>query len=171
MRYGTMVAALAMLARSMGGAMSDAKEALLRDGSGAEVGKVTLREDGQRIRIRVEVHGLPSGLHGTHLHAAGRCEGPGFQSAGGHFNPSGMRHGHQNPQGPHLGDLGNLKVGHNQKGHLTVKVSGSEARLGLKGFLAASPTGLALVIHTGRDDETTDPSGNSGARIACAVLQ
>ena len=165
MRYGAMLAVLAVLARG-----ADTKEVLLHDGSGAEVGKVTLRENGQRISIRIEVHGLAAGLHGMHLHAAGRCEGPDFQSAGGHFNPTGMRHGHKNPQGPHLGDLGNLKVGDDQKGDMTVDVSGPEARLGLKGFLEANPNGLALVIHASQDDETTDPTGNSGARIACAVL-
>jgi len=170
MRYGAMLAALAVLARGTGGAGSDTKEAVLRDGAGMEVGKVTLRESAQRIKIRVEVHGLSAGLHGMHLHASGRCEGPDFQSAGGHLNPTAMRHGHKNPQGPHLGDLGNLKVGDDQKGDLTVDVSGPEARLGLKGFLEANPNGLALVIHASQDDETTDPSGNSGARIACAVI-
>lgn len=171
MRYGTMVAALAFLARGTGGAVTDAKEAVLHDAAGAEVGKVTLREDGQQIKLRVEAHGLTPGLHGMHLHAAGKCEAPDFQSAGGHLNPTAMHHGHKNPQGPHLGDLGNLKIGDDRKGDLTVDVSGPEARLGLKGFLEANPTGLSLVIHASQDDETTDPSGNSGARVACAVLQ
>lgn len=171
MQYAMVVAALALLARGMAGAIGDSKEAVLRDGSGAEVGKVTLREDDQLIKLRVEVHGLPAGQHGMHLHAVGRCEGPDFQTAGGHLNPGAtMQHGHKNPKGPHLGDLGNITVGADQKGDANVEVGGEEAAKGLKSLLGLGQGGLALVIHASPDDEMTDPSGNSGARIACAVL-
>jgi superoxide dismutase, Cu-Zn family len=169
MWYTTMLVTLAFVAGgagmgSGGGAMPDTKEAVLRDSSGAEVGKVTLREAHERIQLRVEVHGLPPGQHGMHLHEAGRCEGPGFQTAGGHLNPGGtMRHGHKNPQGPHLGDLGNLTVGEDRKADKTVEVSGAEARLGFKTFLGMGQNGLTLVVHANVDDELTDPSGNSGA--------
>jgi len=147
------------------------QESILRDGTGAQVGTVLLREVPNRVQIRVRVNGLPPGLHGMHLHEVGRCEGPGFQTAGGHLNPGGMmRHGHKNPQGPHLGDLGNIRVDDRKRGDVTVEVGGAEARMGLKTFLGLGQNGLALVIHANQDDETTDPSGNSGARIACAVL-
>ena len=143
-------------------------ESILRNASGTEVGRVTLRERGERVQVDVRVSGLPPGEHGLHLHAVGRCEPPAFTSAGGHFNPRGFRHGHRNPQGPHLGDLGNLFVSSNGRGEKTVELVGPEVRGGLKPLLGA--TGLALVVHADRDDETTDPTGNSGARIACAVI-
>jgi Cu-Zn family superoxide dismutase len=143
-------------------------ESILRDASGAEVGRVTLRERGERVGVDVRVSGLPPGEHGLHLHAVGRCEPPAFTSAGGHYNPRNFRHGHRNPQGPHLGDLGNLFVSSNGRGEKTVELVGPEVRSGLRSLLGSA--GLALVVHADRDDETTDPTGNSGARIACAVI-
>lgn len=169
MRRGAVVIA-AVLALGCGGGGVAPREVLgvLRDGRGNELGRVTLRERGERVLIRVRASGLAPGLHGVHLHASPRCEGPGFQSAGGHHNPDDHRHGRLNPQGPHLGDLGNLTVERNGRADQTFEPAGPSARLGLKALLGAQ--GLALVIHEGRDDEQTDPSGNSGARIACAVL-
>lgn len=146
-------------------------ESVLRDSSGADVGRVTLKEDGAEIEVQVRVNGLPPGLHGMHLHEAARCEGPAFQTAGAHLNPTGKKHGHQNPQGPHLGDLGNIQVGGDRRGEVTVEVSGAETQSGLRTFLGLGQGGLALVIHADRDDEVTDPAGNSGARIACAELR
>ena len=143
-------------------------ESVLRDASGADVGRVTLRERGERVQVEVRVSGLPPGEHGLHLHAVARCEPPGFQSAGAHYNPRNFRHGHRNPQGPHLGDLGNLFVSSNGRGEKTIELIGPEVRSGVRGLLGAA--GLALVVHADRDDETTDPTGNSGARIACAVI-
>jgi Cu-Zn family superoxide dismutase len=147
------------------------KDYVLHDTAGTPVGVVTVRERGQRIQLRVQVRRLPRGQHGMHLHEAGLCEFPGFQSAGPHLNPNGtMRHGHKNPQGPHLGDLRNLTVGGNGRGERTVEIGGAEARAGMATFLGLGRGGLALVIHADRDDELTDPAGSSGARIACAVL-
>ena len=143
-------------------------ESILRDASGAEVGRVTLRERGERVQVDVRVSGLSPGEHGLHLHAVGLCEPPAFTSAGGHYNPRNSRHGHRNPQGPHLGDLGNLFVSSNGRGEKTVALVGPEVRAGIKPLLGSA--GLALVVHADRDDETTDPTGNSGARVACAVL-
>jgi Cu-Zn family superoxide dismutase len=152
-----------------GGAGSPAPvESTLRNAEGADVGRVTLRERGERIQIYVRVAGLTPGEHGLHVHTAGKCESPGFQSAGGHLNPRNSRHGHRNPQGPHLGDLGNLFVGSDRRGDKTVELTGAEVRSGLRQLLGE--TGLALVVHADRDDETTDPTGNSGARIACAAI-
>jgi len=167
----TMVAlALALALGCSGGAGSVPPiESMLRNEAGAEVGRVTLRERGERIQVDVRVTGLAPGEHGLHLHAVARCEAPGFQTAGGHLNPTNHRHGHLNPQGPHLGDLGNLFVSSNGRGEKTVELVGAEVRAGLKTFVGAQ--GLSLVVHAGSDDETTDPSGNSGARIACAVIQ
>ncbi len=146
-------------------------ESVLRNGNGDDVGRVTLREQGERVQVRVRVNGLPAGLHGMHLHEGGRCEGPAFQSAGGHLNPGGLKHhGHQNPQGPHLGDLGSIRVGADGRADVTVEVAVVGARTALRSLLGLGQNGLALVIHAAQDDEMTDPSGNSGARIRCAEI-
>ena len=132
----------------------------LVNSAGASVGTVEMQPRSGGTYIRVEVQGLAPGEHGLHLHAVGRCEGPAFQSAGGHWNPAGKQHGHLNPIGAHLGDLPNLTVSANGHGRLV--------------FLANSQVGDAdgtsLVVHAKPDDYRTDPSGNSGDRIACAVL-
>ncbi len=102
-----------------------------------------------------------------HLHEIGRCQGPGFRSAGPHFNPGGTRrHGRRHPQGHHPGDLGNLVVGSDRKGERTASVSAPGGIPLLLGGL-----GRSLVIHAGPDDELTQPDGRSGARIACAQLE
>jgi Cu-Zn family superoxide dismutase len=124
------------------------------------------------VTLRIDAAGLPAGMHGAHLHTVGKCEGPKFTSAGGHWNPTGKQHGHQNPAGYHTGDLGNLGVG--ADGKLTAGLLVPGARLSSNGVgdgpVLLDADGAALVIHAAQDDEKTDPSGNSGDRIACAVL-
>jgi Cu-Zn family superoxide dismutase len=144
-------------------------ESSIHTADGTAVGSVTLRPHGEGIQVHVRVAGLPQGDHGMHLHAVALCEPPAFQSAGAHLNPEGKQHGHLNPQGPHLGDLGNLTVGADGRGDTTVDVVGAEAKAGIPSFLGTA--GVALVIHADRDDERTDPTGNSGARIACAAIK
>lgn len=117
--------------------------------------------------LRVMVDGLPAGPHGTHLHMTGKCDAPDFASAGGHLNPHSKAHGSDNPQGKHLGDLPNLIVGAGGKGSMTVPMPGSAAQLEAVLFDA---DGTAVVVHAEPDDYRTDPSGNSGGRVACGVL-
>ncbi|HET7461075.1 MAG TPA: superoxide dismutase family protein [Longimicrobium sp.] len=119
------------------------------------------------VRLVVESSGLPEGVHGTHLHAVGRCEPPQFTTAGGHLNPANRQHGLRNPQGPHAGDMPNLVVGGNGRGRMETIVRGSLTPGRAPLFDA---DGTALVVHAGADDMVTDPAGNSGARIACGVL-
>ncbi len=133
----------------------------LVNGSGAVTGSVELEPRRDGTNLRISVRGLPPGEHGLHLHAVGRCDGPAFQSAGGHWNPAGRQHGHLNPQGSHAGDLPNLAVSSSGNGALNFLVTGSSL---------ADSDGTSLVIHAKPDDYRTDPSGNSGDRIACAVL-
>ena len=128
--------------------------------NGEPHGFASFFSDGKRTSIKVDATGLPPGVHGIHLHSAGRCEGPDFKSAGGHWNPGGKQHGHDNPMGAHLGDLPNLTVGADGKGSANFSVDGDMEDV----------DGTSLVIHADPDDNKTDPSGNSGARIACAVL-
>jgi Cu-Zn family superoxide dismutase len=139
------------------------------DAQGQRIGVATITDSGGAPRLEVSVSQLPPGAHGFHVHAVGVCTPPDFKSAGGHLNPGDKQHGRLNPQGTHLGDLPNLEVGANGSADTTFTLP--EALLGSgKGSLFQSE-GTALVIHADPDDERTDPSGNSGDRIACAVIE
>jgi superoxide dismutase, Cu-Zn family len=139
---------------------------------GANIGTVRVFSEPTGIILRINATGLPPGMHGAHLHAVGSCEAPKFTSAGPHWNPTGKQHGHQNPGGYHAGDLGNLGVGADGKLTAGLLVPGARVRTDSSGDrpVLLDGDGAALVLHAATDDERTDPSGNSGDRIACAVL-
>ncbi len=139
----------------------------LYDGQGRNVGTLTAVQRGASVQMQVSVAGLPAGPHGAHLHEAGICQGPDFATAGAHLNPTSRQHGMRNPNGPHLGDLPNLVVGADGRGTLEATVAGSLTPGQAPIFDA---NGTAFLIHASGDDQVTDPSGNSGARIACAVV-
>ena len=142
----------------------DSPPVALMNSAGQSVGSVRASQTSGGVTLAISASGLPHGLHGVHVHAVGRCEGPKFESAGGHWNPASRHHGLSNPEGPHAGDLPNVTV--SSSGGLSetlVLAHASFADL-------ADADGSALVIHAAADDYVTDPSGNSGARIACAVL-
>lgn len=137
--------------------------AVLRDAAGAPRGTATVTRTGSGLRLTVAATGLTAGPRGFHIHAIGKCEGPAFMSAGGHWNPEMRQHGRDNPMGSHSGDLPNLMIGAEGTGTLTVDLpAGSEAML--------DADGAAVIIHAAADDYRTDPTGNSGARVACGVL-
>jgi Cu-Zn family superoxide dismutase len=141
----------------------------LKDASGKTVGSATFSATGGGVKVEVKVGGLKPGAHGFHVHAVGRCDGPDFKSAGGHFNPGGKQHGLENPQGHHGGDLPNLQVGADGSGRATATLAGVTLGEGADSLFHEG--GTALVIHADADDGKTDPAGNSGARIACGVVQ
>ena len=144
----------------------------LINAAGAQVGTVRAWQTTGGVTFRIVAEGLPHGVHGLHVHAVGRCDAPDFASAGPHWNPTSHKHGLNNPEGPHGGDLRNVNVAANGVLGETVTLSGASltALAGTPGALLDAD-GAALVIHAAADDYVTDPSGNSGARIACAVLQ
>ncbi len=146
---------------------SDQAAAVLAEPGGREIGRATIVQEGEGVQVRIEVMGLAAGTYGAHVHRTGRCEAPGFESAGAHWNPTGAQHGFQNPSGRHRGDLPNLVVGADGRGTLAFAIRGARLR-GEAGIIDAD--GAAVVIHASADDYRTDPSGNSGARIACGVL-
>lgn len=155
-------------AYSGGTPAASAASAELRDAAGQVVGSATATQSGDSIRIRVEASGLPQGAHGAHVHMTGQCVAPGFDSAGGHWNPTNMQHGKDNPAGMHKGDMPNMLIGTDGSGTLEYTISGARLAGGDGAMLDAD--GAAIVIHAGPDDYRTDPSGNSGARIACGVF-
>jgi superoxide dismutase, Cu-Zn family len=139
------------------------------DGTGKLIGNVQASQDAQGVvQIRVNVAGLTPGDHGIHVHATGACDGPAFASANAHFNPLGKQHGLNNPAGHHAGDLPNLTVAANGTASFTATTADISLLGGANSIFDAD--GSALVIHASPDDGVTDPIGNSGARIACAVL-
>jgi Cu-Zn family superoxide dismutase len=144
----------------------------LINGGGQTIGTIRAWQTAGGVSFHIEASGLPHGIHGVHVHSVGRCEGPDFASAGPHWNPADKKHGMNNPAGPHAGDLPNVEVAAN--GVLLATLALPNASLtappGTPGALLDAD-GAALVIHAGADDYVTDPSGNSGARIACAVLR
>ena len=140
----------------------------LKDAGGRSVGTATLSEVPGGVRIVMEVKGLPPGPKGVHIHEAGKCEGPQFTSAGGHFNPEKKEHGTLNPRGPHAGDLPNITIAGDGNGRL--ETTTNRVTLGSGATSVFDADGSSLVIHAGPDDFLTDPTGNSGGRSACGVI-
>jgi len=141
---------------------ADRAEATIVDTSGIPIGFAVLTEDAPgRVHVNVKVSGLQPGLHGIHVHSVGRC-GPDFGAAGGHHNPLGEPHGY------HAGDLPNLIVNDDGQGHLNATVTGFTLSASATG--AFDVDGSAIIVHAAEDDFMTQPTGNSGARVACGVI-
>ena len=162
------IVAAACAGRGSGSGPEPLASGTIHDAAGHRIGVAVLSDTAGSVRLAVSVAELEPGPHGLHFHAEGDCSPPGFTSAGPHYNPLGRQHGRLNAEGPHLGDLPNLMVGPDGSADTSFAVAA-----GLAGRDSASlvRAGGSLVIHAGPDDERTDPSGNSGDRVACAVIE
>ena len=144
--------------------------AQMKTAQGADAGTVALKQEKGYVLVKVDVRGLPPGEHAIHVHAAAKCDPPDFKTAGPHFNPDQKKHGINNPEGHHNGDI---------PANLTVKADGTD-KVSIKApDISLDPNspnsvfangGTAIVIHEKADDNVTDPAGNAGARIACGVI-
>jgi Cu-Zn family superoxide dismutase len=139
----------------------------LKDAQGKSVGDIVIWDQGPGVELQLDLHDLAPGEHAIHFHQVPKCEAPDFKSAGGHFNPDGKKHGFDNPDGHHAGDMKNFTVGTDGK----AKIKMEDADVTLKdGPHSLVSSGAAVVIHAKADDYKTDPSGNSGDRVACGVI-
>jgi len=171
MRRASLILVALLLAGCAGMGMQSSDNAAvaeLKNTAGQSVGTARFTQAGNVVRIVVEVKGLPPGPHGVHVHAVGKCDPPDFASAGGHFNPLNKQHGALNPQGSHAGDLPNLTVAPDGTGRM--ETTTEQLTLGSGPTSVWDADGSALVVHANADDFKTDPTGNSGGRIACGVL-
>lgn len=136
---------------------------------GDTIGTALLTQRREGVRVYAWARGLTPGRHGIHIHAVGQCDPTAFTTAGGHFNPEVKQHGLENPAGPHAGDLPNLEVRENGLGILSADSDRISLLDGPRSLFDAD--GSALIIHAAEDDQMTDPTGNSGTRVACGVIQ
>jgi Cu-Zn family superoxide dismutase len=141
----------------------------IKNATGQDVGSADFTETPAGVLVHLKVHGLPAGSHGLHIHEYGKCEAPDFKSAGGHFNPTSKKHGFEDPNGPHAGDLPNLIVGQDGNAEVEMLAAGLSLSHGQKSLLRQG--GTALIVHAQVDDYHTDPAGSAGDRLACGVIQ
>jgi Cu-Zn family superoxide dismutase len=140
----------------------------LKTTDGQKIGEVLLIQNPEGVLISAHFSKAPPGVHAFHLHEKGKCEG-NFDSAGGHFNPQGKKHGLASAGGMHAGDLPNLTIP--PSGELKVELFAPQLSLSEGKSSLLDADGSAVVLHAKADDYRTDPAGAAGGRIACGVLQ
>ncbi len=161
-RATVLAAALTLVACGSG---KEATATLESRSNSSTTGTASFTEDGDQVTLKLEVSGATPGKHGAHIHQTGDCSAPDASSAGGHWNPDSKTHGPADAE-HHLGDLGNIEVGQDGKGTLTL----SKKAWTIGDGTATDVVGKAVIIHAGEDDLVTDPAGNSGGRVACGVI-
>ncbi len=160
----------ALLALSASAARNKGLEVNFKNSQGQDAGTATLTPAGNGVKVKLNLMNLPEGEHALHVHQNAKCDGPDFKTAGGHFNPDSKEHGTKNPKGPHAGDMPmNLQVMADGTDHVSFVTNSISLKKDAKNSVFANG-GTAFVIHEKADDMMTDPTGNAGGRIACAVI-
>jgi Cu-Zn family superoxide dismutase len=170
-RYGKVIAITLLLCFLPFALALAAKTVIhLIDAQGKSVGTVVLWDHavGGGVGLELNLENLPPGEHALHFHQNAKCDTPDFNTAGPHFNPDGKKHGLENPEGHHAGDMANFTVGADGKAKL--RLTNKDVNLGGDSHSLFNNGGTTLVIHAKADDMKTDPAGNSGARIACGTI-
>lgn len=143
----------------------------LTTSKGEPAGTALFKQKKSGVEVKVSLENIPFGEHGVHIHQNPVCEAPDFKTAGGHFNPDAKQHGFQNPAGHHAGDTpSNVSVGEDHRGSATWLLTAVTLQPGAPNSLLSNG-GTSIVVHEHGDDMKTDPSGNSGNRIACGVIK
>lgn len=148
---------------------SQVARAILFDTNGQAAGEAILAQGDDGLLLTLNAVNIKPGEHGVHVHETGTCTAPDFKSAGGHWNPTGKQHGLESEDGSHFGDLPNLSVGEGGIGSMEATISKAVLQNGELALMDAD--GAAFVIHEGPDDQKTDPSGDSGSRVACGEFE
>ena len=135
-------------------------------GDSGVTGMVVFTQNGDQITLTAEIQGASPGLHGFHIHANGDCSSPDGKSAGGHWNPTDVGHGKWGEGEFHLGDIGNISVGEDGTGRITLTTDLWEIGTGSD----IDVVGKGIIVHADADDFVSQPSGAAGARIGCGVI-
>jgi Cu-Zn family superoxide dismutase len=157
--------------QTLAGRQGTAAVVLVANDGSARGGGDVWQDNNGLVHVDLQLFGLPAGTHAIHFHAVGKCDTggtPAFSSAGGHYNPANKQHGLSNPAGPHAGDAPNFTVDASGTSHVQFVTDRVTITAGAATLMDSD--GSALVVHSGADDQVSQPSGNSGDRIACGAL-
>ena len=166
----TVAGTTSALAHGQAAAVKEIKTKLVNS-QGEHAGTAVFKQKKDGVEVKLSLENIPFGDHGVHIHQNASCTGPDFKSAGPHFNPDSKQHGFQNPDGHHAGDTpSNINVGESHTGSTTWMLTAVTLQPGAPNSLLSNG-GTAIIVHEHADDMKTDPSGNSGNRIACGVIQ
>jgi Cu-Zn family superoxide dismutase len=171
-RHGAVWAVVLGLGLGCGGStkppqvVPSAANTTLINRDGRKIGTAAVLPSKSGGLLVLKLTGVPPGMHGMHLHAAGACDPPNFDTAGPHYDAGSHKHGAKNPAGPHAGDMPNLVARADSSVDTTLAIPAS-----VVGAVGSGASARTLVLHAGPDDLVTDPSGNSGARFACGVFE